>query len=129
MLTKKTIYILECDNCNKNISADSLNLIIHLAKARGWELEKEKCICKSCSEIAKIKELLQTIKIRRYYSPMRPIGIGTCPKKGYWIGENFNERTYCSNIGREAWGYVEYCRPLTEQEISDYELIPDPENS
>ena len=93
MLTKKTIYILECDNCNKTISADS------------------------------------SIRIRRYYSPMRPIGIGTCPKEGYWMGENFNERTYCSDIGREAWGYVEYCRPLTEQEISDYELIPDPKNS
>ncbi len=61
----------------------------------------------------------------RYYSMMRPVMPGTYPKPDgnpAMLIHNFNRREYVSEIGREAWGYIEYDKPLTEKQISDYEL-------
>lgn len=55
----------------------------------------------------------------RYYSPLRPLSLGTFPKpQGNEILhiENFEER--------QAWGYIEYKEALTEIEAAAYELIP-----
>lgn len=60
----------------------------------------------------------------RYYSTQRPVSIGTYPKSQKTINmTNFNERKIVDEIGREAWGYVEYESPLTEQEMNQYELV------
>ena len=59
----------------------------------------------------------------KYYSIMRPVGIGTCPKKGLLDFANFRQRVMVEEIGREAWGYVFYNRELTEEEIKEYELV------
>lgn len=43
----------------------------------------------------------------RYYSTQRPVGPGTYPKpQGNAVKEvfNFDGKTYCKEIGREAWG-------------------------
>lgn len=37
---------------------------------------------------------------------------------------NFNERKYVGEIGRLAWGYIEYDKPLENEDIDGYELIP-----
>lgn len=37
---------------------------------------------------------------------------------------NFNERQYVTEIGRLAWGYIEYDKPLENEDIDGYELIP-----
>lgn len=59
----------------------------------------------------------------RYYSTQRPVGPGTYPQKGGTENvENFDGKIFCEEIGREAWGYVEYKEPLTPKEASDYEL-------
>lgn len=61
----------------------------------------------------------------RYYSIMRPIGIGT-----YSTGArvtnivNFHERKYVDEIGREAWGYIEFSHTLSKQNQIAYELLP-----
>ena len=53
----------------------------------------------------------------RYYSTMRPFGPGTFPQKdGRETITNFDGKIYCEEIGREAWGYIEYMEPLTEDE-------------
>ena len=62
----------------------------------------------------------------RYYSIMRPVSVGTYPKSG--CGKvieikNFDRREMVDSIGRMAWGYIEYSEPLTEKELSDYELV------
>ena len=36
---------------------------------------------------------------------------------------NFPERVYCEEIGREAWGYIDYREPLENEDIENYELI------
>ncbi len=59
----------------------------------------------------------------RYYSTMRPFGPGTFPQKdGRETITNFDGKIYCEEIGREAWGYIEYLEPLTEEEADAYEL-------
>lgn len=59
----------------------------------------------------------------KYYSIMRPVGIGTCPKKGLLDFGNFRQREMIEEIGREAWGYALYDRELTDKELNDYELV------
>lgn len=61
----------------------------------------------------------------KYYSTQRPVMPGSYPKEGVVEIENFDERTLCKEIGREAWGYIEYDRELTEAETRDYELTPE----
>lgn len=62
--------------------------------------------------------------MRKYYSVMRPVSIGTFPREGVEEIVNFDNRTYCPEINREAWGYIEYNRELSEEEVAEYELIP-----
>lgn len=64
----------------------------------------------------------------RYYSTQRPVSPGSYPKnKGNEITEiyNYDDKTYIEEIGKEAWGYIDYLYPLTEQDVSDYELSPE----
>ena len=62
-------------------------------------------------------------KMYRYYSPLRPVDLGTIPTVHKLTIRNFDSREYVDSIGREAWGYVEYDAPLTDQEAADYDLI------
>lgn len=65
----------------------------------------------------------------RYYSTQRPVDLGTYPKAGgAFIGfENFDKREQVENGSFLAWGWLDYSRPLTDSEISDYELRAAPE--
>lgn len=59
----------------------------------------------------------------RYYSIQRPVMPGGFPKKAAVEKiENFDTKTFCEEIGREAWGYIEYEEPLAEGEADAYEL-------
>ena len=65
----------------------------------------------------------------RYYSTQRPVDIGTFPKppdnKPVEI-HNYDKRQPVENGAMQAWGYLEYAKPLTEKQASDYELRPAP---
>ena len=66
----------------------------------------------------------------RYYSTQRPVGPGTYPRKdGGETIHNFSNKTYCEEIGREAWGYIDYPEPLTEKEMLSYELMQSEEQA
>lgn len=60
----------------------------------------------------------------RYYSTQRPISPGTFPKGDNKPVEihNFDKRIPVENNTFLAWGYLEYPKPLSETQISDYEL-------
>ena len=63
----------------------------------------------------------------KYYSTQRPVSAGTYPKpkdNPAMLIHNFNEREYVPEIGRLAWGYIEYDKPLENADIDGYELIP-----
>lgn len=60
----------------------------------------------------------------RYYSTQRPISPGTYPNgenKPISI-ENFDERQPVENGQLQAWGYLEYAKPLSQKEMKEYEL-------
>lgn len=61
----------------------------------------------------------------RYFSTNRPVGPGTYPKSGVSDIHNFDDRQFCSEIGRMAWGYIDYDRCLPEEEVQSYELVPE----
>lgn len=59
-----------------------------------------------------------------YYMTERPFGPGCQPKEGLVEAEDFDGRKHVEEIGRDAWSRIVYDRELTEQEISQYELVP-----
>ena len=71
----------------------------------------------------------------RYYSTLRPLMVGGIPfpkQPGESITTivNFEEgRTYCKDIDRPAWGYIEYTAPLDPKQVSDYELVQAPQEA
>ncbi len=58
----------------------------------------------------------------RYYLTQRPPSPGAFPGKPVRVG-SFDSREYVEEIKLRAWGWVEYDKPLTKKQISDYELI------
>lgn len=62
----------------------------------------------------------------KYYSTERPVMPGSFPKpQGNTVLniENFNDRSYVGKIGREAWGFIEYEKPISSVLLDDYELV------
>lgn len=67
----------------------------------------------------------------RYFSTQRPVSPGTYPKPDgnpAKLIHNFGSRKFITNIGKEAWGYVEYEKPLTEKDAANYELVQEVDN-
>lgn len=60
----------------------------------------------------------------RYYSTQRPFGLGTFPRQDgtETITNFFGGKIFCEEIGREAWGFIEYREPISQKEAKDYEL-------
>ncbi len=60
----------------------------------------------------------------RYYSTQRPVCPGTFPK-GYKVDEihNFDRRTFCKEIDREAWGYIDFAEIIPDDVARQYELV------
>ena len=61
----------------------------------------------------------------RYYCIFRPPMLGAVPR-GFVEMEDFGERKRVEEIGWPSWGWVEYEQPLTETQVRDYELVPQP---
>lgn len=66
----------------------------------------------------------------QYYSTQRPVDIGTFPKtpNGPLRLVNFDSREDIEQGKFKAWGYLVYDAPLSEKQISDYELKAAPSN-
>ena len=78
------------------------------------------------TEVKAAQPVQQENGMYRYYSTQRPVAPGTFPKeKGNPVDiKNYDERIDIPAEGLKAWGYVEYEKPLTEKQASDYELKP-----
>ena len=62
----------------------------------------------------------------RYYLTQRPAMPGTFPKpQGNKVlsVQNFDERAFCKEIGREAWAYLDYFAPLPGETVRSYEMV------
>ena len=67
----------------------------------------------------------------KYYSTQRPVDIGGFPRPKDNLPVsvlNYPERRPVENGSFRAWGELLYLDPLTEKDISDYELRPAPDN-
>lgn len=61
----------------------------------------------------------------RYYSTQRPVAPGTFPRPSYCTVltiHNYDSKTYVEEIGREAWGYIDYDKALCHYDMVSYEL-------
>ena len=60
----------------------------------------------------------------RYYSTQRPVSIGTYPCENLAVEiVNFESRQYVEEIGRQAWGYVDYAVDLIPEVAASYEMV------
>jgi tRNA G10 N-methylase Trm11 len=65
----------------------------------------------------------------RYYSVRRPVDIGTYPRASTLQNiVNFDRRQPVEDGAFQAWGYLVYGQPLTDAQISEYELRAAPGN-
>lgn len=62
----------------------------------------------------------------KYFSVLRPVSIGTFPKKGFVDFVNYDNRRYVPEIDHNAWGYLLYDRELSEEEMHDYDFMSMP---
>ena len=61
----------------------------------------------------------------RYYSTQRPVTPGSFPRPdGNKVLEihNYDSKTYCEELGREVWGYIDDEKPLARFDLDSYEL-------
>lgn len=63
----------------------------------------------------------------KYYSTQRPVDIGTFPKPPHNAPDeivNYDQRVPVEGGAFLAWGHLTYTKPLTDKQVSDYELRP-----
>lgn len=60
------------------------------------------------------------MKVYRYYCKFRPPMPGAVPRQGLVRVASYDYKQSIGGIG--AWGFAEYDRPLTDEEVYDYEL-------
>ena len=58
------------------------------------------------------------------YSLLRPVGIGTYPADSDIVSvHNFDNKRFVEEIGRTAYGYVEYAGDVTEARLNAYDML------
>lgn len=62
-------------------------------------------------------------KLYRYYTPMRPPMLGAIPKQGLQDVHVCDRRELVAGCQRPVWGWADYDRKLTAQELFDYEMV------
>lgn len=67
----------------------------------------------------------------KYYFTQRPVDIGTFPKPPHNAPDeiiNYDQRVPVEGGAFLAWGHLTYTRPLSEQDMTNYELRPSKDN-
>ena len=95
--------------------------IVGVAEANDIISKKQEDVQQNLSEDFEKTEKVKPLY--RYYLSERPVGIGTQPKD-FLQFENFDEKKFVEEAGKEAWAFVEYDHELSEKEIKEYELTP-----
>lgn len=67
---------------------------------------------------------MEVKQVMRAYSVRRPVDIGTYPM-GYEVADivNFDTRRRVAEIGREAWGYVDFFERVPQEVLERFELV------
>ena len=64
--------------------------------------------------------------VYRYYCKYRPPMPGSIPRQGLVRAYSYDYKQCIGGVG--AWGFAEYDRELTADEVAQYELSPSPNN-
>lgn len=80
-------------------------------------------LCRKIDDDCNVKYNAYELPVYRYYCLSRPVDIGTIPNKNFVSVSNYDEKQYVEEIGRYAWGYVEYDEKLTDDVVKEYELM------
>lgn len=65
--------------------------------------------------------------MNRYYYLLRPPA-PFCQPGGFHARHAFPDgRRWVESIQRHAWGWVEYVEPLTDEQVYDFDLMPESE--
>ena len=67
------------------------------------------------------------MSLHTYYCRERPPAPGSIPREGLYEVNVYPHPTYDSMDGHMIYGYVNYTRKLTKEEIEQYELLPQEE--
>lgn len=73
------------------------------------------------SDVDYVREEAKKNNWIKYYSILRPVSIGSQPKKGFMDFVNYDNRTEVN--GKMVWAELYYDRELTDRELKDYELV------
>lgn len=68
-----------------------------------------------------VRKSAEKYKWYRYYSINRPVDVGTQPQEGFMDYINFDMKIEI--LGKSVWAELYYNRPLTDEELNQYELI------
>ena len=68
-----------------------------------------------------IRQAASKRKWNKYYSLLRPVSIGTHPKKGMMDFINYDTRIEVD--GYMVWAEIYYDRELTQEELNNYEMV------
>ncbi len=94
--------------------------------------EENKEIFKRVEEEFQLMENRENIKNNetfRYYSTERELNVGNYPKENLIRVVRFDDKSNVKYTKNQAWGYVEYCSPLTGQQRGDFRLTSEEEIS
>lgn len=67
---------------------------------------------------------MEVRQVMRAYSVSRPVDIGTYPKD-YEVADivNFDTRRLVAEIGRDAWGYIDFFDRVPQEVLERFELV------
>ena len=95
---------------SKDWTKEELQAASRAMKAMGYMTYEE-----FCASLEKTEQQKKSAQVYRYYIQVPHMTAGRLPV-GYIRFERWNSKPYCKDAGQEAYGVVEYPRPLTVQE-------------
>jgi len=63
------------------------------------------------------------MEMYKYFCLRRPPDLGAVPRAGLQYVESYRAKKYIFALKIHAWGYAVYSRPLSAEEIDEYELM------
>ena len=101
---------------SKDWTKEELQAASRAMKAMGYMSYEE-----FLADLERLDQEKKDAAVYRYYIQIPHVTADRIPS-GYTRFERWNSKPYCKDAGQEAYGVVEYPRPLTAQEMAVFGL-------